>query len=495
MPESALLSPDIQKRNQFLLFGLSFVFIISNSIFLFLGYYIYSLLPIALFLVFLAFVSLKKILFVIVFFVPLSVQLKEFFPDLGLNLYLPSEPLLVLVLFLFLARLFMEKNFPKNIFLHPVSLAIFFYLMWLIITTLTSSMPLVSFKFVLTRIWFIVGFYFLPLIVFSNQKNFTRYISLYGIAMVIVVSYTLVNHIQDGLINQKAAHGAPDPFFNDHTSYGAILAMLIPVFIGLASRLTTKTTIRILLWLTVVLFLVALTFSYSRAAWISVIAALGVFLLIKFRIKFSLVAMLGVLAVLSVSFYWGDIMMKLEQNRQDSANNFSKHIESMSNISSDASNLERINRWASAIRMFKERPFLGWGPGTYMFQYAGFQSSREKTIISTNFGDRGNSHSEYIGPLSESGILGSLSIVLVLSLTFYTGFRYYNKNRETPTSWMVLAASLGLLTYAVHGFLNNFLDTDKASALFWGYMALIVSFDLYKKESGSKEEENRSVKA
>jgi O-antigen ligase len=114
-----------------------------------------------------------------------------------------------------------------------------------------------------------------------------------------------------------------------------------------------------------------------------------------------------------------------------------------------------------------------------MFQYAGFQSSREKTIISTNFGDRGNSHSEYIGPLAESGILGTLSFVLLLVVTFYTGFRYYNRNRDRSDAWIALAASLGMLTYAVHGFLNNFLDTDKASALFWGYMAVIVTLDLY----------------
>ena len=34
------------------------------------------------------------------------------------------------------------------------------------------------------------------------------------------------------------------------------------------------------------------------------------------------------------------------------------------NVSTDASNLERINRWNCAIRMYAERPFLGHGPGT-----------------------------------------------------------------------------------------------------------------------------------
>jgi hypothetical protein len=37
---------------------------------------------------------------------------------------------------------------------------------------------------------------------------------------------------------------------------------------------------------------------------------------------------------------------------------------------------------------------------------------------------------------------------------------------------------LGLVTYFVHGVLNNYLDTDKASAPFWGFLALMVVFDL-----------------
>ena len=57
------------------------------------------------------------------------------------------------------------------------------------------------------------------------------------------------------------------------------------------------------------------------------------------------------------------------------------------------------------IRMFKDRPLLGHGPGTYMFLYAPYQKPSEKTIISTNAGNRGNAHSEYLGPMAESGIL------------------------------------------------------------------------------------------
>jgi branched-subunit amino acid permease len=38
------------------------------------------------------------------------------------------------------------------------------------------------------------------------------------------------------------------------------------------------------------------------------------------------------------------------------------------------------------------------------------------------------------------------------------------------------------MTYFAHGFLNNYLDTDKASALFWGFIVVLVVLDLRSKK-------------
>jgi O-antigen ligase len=129
--------------------------------------------------------------------------------------------------------------------------------------------------------------------------------------------------------------------------------------------------------------------------------------------------------------------------------------------------------------MFKERSVLGWGPGTYMFQYAPFQISRERTIISTNFGTMGNAHSEYIGPLAESGFLGTITFLVIIITTLITGFRVYRKAERGFIKTLSLTLMLGLITYYIHGVMNNFLDTDKASALFWGYTAMLVAMDIY----------------
>jgi O-antigen ligase len=139
--------------------------------------------------------------------------------------------------------------------------------------------------------------------------------------------------------------------------------------------------------------------------------------------------------------------------------------------------------------MFAERPVFGFGPGTYQFEYAPFQHSNEKTRISTNFGDKGNAHSEYIGPLAESGIIGILSMLGILVLTIITGLRVYKRAEEKETKMISLAILLGLIAYFFHGTMNNFLDTDKASVPFWGFIAILVALDLYyrKKDNSGKE--------
>jgi len=227
------------------------------------------------------------------------------------------------------------------------------------------------------------------------------------------------------------------------------------------------------------LFLFAFVFSYSRAAWLSLIMAAGVALLIRFHIRFRTIALFSVIFAGLLFSFWTTIWLKLEENKQESSTSFAQHISSMTNVRSDASNLERINRWKCALRMFEEKPFLGWGPGTYMFNYAPFQASYDRTIISTDFGDMGNAHSEYLGPLSESGLPGFLTVVAVFFLAFYTGIRVYRKATLTYHRTLVLALLTSLSSYFIHGLMNNFLERDKAAIPFWGFLAILVALDLY----------------
>jgi len=449
--------------------GLGFYFFLKKETLWFFA------LPLVLFIAYYYLVSLDKVVLLIALVTPLAVNLQD--SVIGAALSIPTEPLMFGVLILFVTSILLDGHYNKKLAQHPVSLLIYYSLFWMFITSLTSELPLVSYKHLLSRIWFVVPFYFMAAVMFREKKNIHSFVLLYLTGFIVVIIYTIVRHAGYGF-DEDAGHWVMTPFYNDHTAYGAALALFLPVITGYVFYPGLLIYKRILAFLVLGLLVLATILSYSRAAWLSLIVAAVVFVFVMLRVRFKWIV-LGII-VLAGTFiaFQNQIYDRMSKNKQDSSDNMMEHIQSMSNISSDASNLERINRWTSAIRLFEQRPWLGWGPGTYQFVYAPYQRASERTIISTNTGDKGNAHSEYLGPLSEEGIPGLLGVLLLFGYCVYTGLKVYRKSKG-EVRFLSLMIVLGLITYMVHGFLNNFLDTDKLSVPFWGFAAILVALETY----------------
>ena len=465
-------------------------FAILNAILIAFEFYYAPILPVLLFVMLLAFFALDKLILFIVFLTPLSINLNDI--GLGVGLTIPTDPLLFGVLLIFILKLFTEQKFDKGIANHPITLAIIINLTWIGVTTITSEMPLVSLKYFVSRLWYVTAFFFVTTQLFRDFKNIKLFLAMYLTAFIGVICYTIIHHGLYGFMEQPA-HWVMSPFFNDHTSYGAALAMFYPLLIALTFSSNYSRSWKLLFFGILMLFSVALILSYTRAAWVSLIGALGVYLVMRFKVRFTTLLVIGSVFLVGLFLSWETMIMKLEKNRQDSSAQITEHIQSITNISTDASNLERLNRWSAAWRMFQERPFVGWGPGTYMFQYAPFQLSDEKTRISTNAGDAGNAHSEYIGPLSESGVFGMLSLLLVIVCVVYYSVTLYPRIKNREHRLIMVNLFLGLVTYLIHGLLNNFLDTDKASAPFWGFIAAIIAIEVYHLKENSEDKEKKEL--
>ena len=273
-------------------------------------------LPFAFVLVLMVVFSFDKILHLIVFFTPLSIPLSEVIPGMSFNMYLPTEPLLFGLLIVFALKVLSERSFDKTLLLHPVSIAIYINLLWILITSITSTMPVVSFKFLLSRLWFIVGFYFIAMKVFEKDKNFERYIWLYIIPLYLVIGYALYRHLGYGLWNKQASHFVVNPFYNDHTSYGAVLAMYIPFLIGFAMFIYNGTKYKLYSYITLLVLFIALILSYSRAAWLSLVIAFGFWAIIKLKIRFKPLFIGLITAIVFVFVFQTQILMFLERNRR-----------------------------------------------------------------------------------------------------------------------------------------------------------------------------------
>jgi putative inorganic carbon (hco3(-)) transporter len=378
----------------------------------------------------------------------------------------------------------MFKITPRNILKHPITIIILIQLAWMLLTSLSSVDFIVSIKYFIARMWFVFSCFFIMTQLLKDKKHLFRFILAFAVPLAIVCLITMYQHSRFNF-DDKTADWVVSPFFNDHTAYGAILAMYIPVTISFLFMKRFSLPLKVFIGGLLFIFVVAIILSYARAGWLSLIAATAVLCTLLLRIRFRNL-LIGVITCTTLFLSFQDqIMIALGRNTTDSEGGFDKNISSMTNIKTDASNLERINRWSCALRMFKDKPYFGWGPGTYMFNYAPYQKSNEKTIISTNFGDNGNAHSEYLGPLSEQGFIGLGIVITLVFASLFLGYRLCYTVQDRDLKILTHGILLGLFTYFVHGFLNNFLDTDKASVPFWGFLAMLVCIDIYHKNSRS----------
>ncbi len=433
--------------------------------------------PLALAIIALAIFRLDLLLMLIVFLTPLSINIENV--GMGMGLTVPTEPLLFGAMLVFLLKVWYDQKYDIRILQNPVTIAILLYLFWILIASMTSRLPGVSFKFLLAKLWFIIPMYFGGVLLFKKESNFGRFVWLYILPMAGVIIYTLSRQYVRGF-DDEAAHWVMEPFFKDHTSYGAMIAFFIPMMMGYVfSYRKWDINAKILGGVLLIIFIAGVVFSLTRAAWVSLAGALVLYVLIKAKIRWWVLAMSALTIGAVIFMFRVEIMHKLEKNRQDAKGDIAEHVQSISNVATDASNLERLNRWHSAFRMFRESPLVGTGPGTYSFLYAPYQQSADLTVISTNFGDRGNAHSEYFGVLAEQGVPGLVFWLAIVFFIFYRGLRRYYKLRDKDQRTLMLGAILGLATYLSHGLLNNFLDTDKASVPFWGFVAMIVALDVY----------------
>jgi O-antigen ligase len=335
---------------------------------------------------------------------------------------------------------------------------------------------------------FIVPILFYGGHIFNKTTNIKTFFWLYVLGMSAVITYTLINHWQYGF-GEKEGHWVMWPFFKDHTGYGAMVAFIIPILIGFYYSKKHSLLMQLALFSLILLAFVGVYFSYTRAAWLSLFAAGLVWVFIRFKVPFKYLLVSGLLILSTIAYNWDQINMRLAKNKSEhTTEEFGKRLESAANVSTDASNLERINRWTAAWNMVIARPILGFGPGTYAMEYAPYQNPENYTIISTNFGTMGNAHSEYLGPMAEMGFPGLIIMLILVGVIFYKGITLYIRYPDGEYKTILLSLILALVTYFVHGLLNNYLDTDKAAVPIWGAVATILALEVNLRKSHGKNQ-------
>ena len=366
------------------------------------------------------------IFFLLLISLPFSFEY-HFSASLGTDI--PDELLMVLVSFVFLASwIYHPKLFSLALILHPLLLILFLLFGWTLVSIIFSTHPWISIKFLLAKSWYIGSFLLAGAIVFSDRNNIRISAVLLIVSMLTVVLITLFRHgsydFQFACINKSL-----QPFFRNHVNYSAMLVCLIPVSIAVwkMSGPRYKNWMALL----IILFLVALFFSYSRGAWLALpIGFIAAWLASKRKL---LLAYIITLVLTGILLFWISredryLQFAPEYKTTIFHEDFREHWIATYNLK-DVSTAERFNRWVAGVRMVGDHWVTGYGPNCFYEEYKPYSIPAFKTWVSRN-DEHSTVHNYFLLTAIEQGIPGLIFLLLLFGAMIWFAEKNYQLARS-----------------------------------------------------------------
>ncbi|MDD2653607.1 MAG: O-antigen ligase family protein [Candidatus Omnitrophica bacterium] len=124
-------------------------------------------------------------------------------------------------------------------------------------------------------------------------------------------------------------------------------------------------------------------------------------------------------------------------------------------------NAGRFGIWHYAFLLFKDRPWLGYGPGSFMTEHIKINPSLLPTYA----------HNCYLQMLVEIGVIGLASFLLIIAVFLKTTLKHVLKNRD----FLLLGVACGLFAYLLHASIDTHFYSMQLSDFFWIMIGLAIA--------------------
>ena len=433
-------------------------------------------LPIVLLYIYFAVQHPKALFYLFFMLLPFSIEYE--IGSLGTDL--PSEPMMLSLMGIaFLLIITRVKQISHNIWLHPISLIMIVHICWIAITAISSTHPIISWKYFLAKLWYVIPFYFLPLILLKKTTDYLKIFTLMLPCLLIAIFYVLAKHAGSGF-SFATSNTVVRPIFRNHVDYAIMLVIFLPyLFFLLKNSKGTKFWVHVLYLL---IFLIAIYFSYTRAAQVSIILAVAFYFILRFRLLKIAIGTTMILAAaltmyLSVNNNYLDYAPDFE--RAVTHKKFDNLIEATTKMQ-DVSTVERFYRWIAGFYMVAEKPVAGFGPSTFFSNYRPYTVTSYKTYVSDN-PEKSGIHNNYLMVAVEQGIPGLIIMLLMTVIPLlYAEQIYFNIDDIIDKGLLVAAATCHFLI-SMTLFMNDILEADKIGPLYFLSTSIIVFLSIKKR--------------
>jgi len=400
----------------------------------------------------------------------------------GIGTDLPAEPFMIgLTLIAFFIFAHSYKNIDSRYLKNPISLLLILHLVWIALATLFSQDLTVSVKYFLAKIWYVVPFYFLALYLLRREADFRVLLKCLLVSLLIAISFVMISHAADGFAFNRI-NQAVSPIFRNHVNYACILTLFVPylwyLIVSSERRLNRSIYAGSLMF-----FLLAIYYSYTRAAYVAVAIAIGAYFVIRWRLVKIVVLIAAILAIGSISYMAIDdhyLDYKPEFEKAITHAKFDDLLEATTKLE-DISTVERFYRWVAGSYMVAERPLVGFGPATFYFFYQSYTVTGFQTYVSDN-PEKSGIHNYYLMTAVEQGVIGCLIFVCFCFMVMIKGEEVYHRQTIPSKKALVMSAILSFIIICAILLINDMVEAVKVGTFFFLAPALILIHDLNSRE-------------
>ena len=249
----------------------------------------------------------------------------------------------------------------------------------------------------------------------------------------------------------------------NHNHYAGIMELLVPIPLVISLTRLAHEKERIAAGTAAAIMAGTIFLSGSRGGMLAIFVELAVLVAVLFSKKRNLRFVVGAVAftVVLVS------LLAWLGGRELSTRVSSISTEARSEISGGT----RLTIDRDTLQMFRHKPILGWGLGTFPVVYPQFRSFYTNFFVN-------EAHNDYLQLLSEMGLCGFGVMVWFLIVLYRRAARKLGNWTSEVTGAVTLACLLGITGILVHGLFDFNLQIPANAAFFYVYCCLATASPL-----------------
>ncbi|MGA7752693.1 MAG: O-antigen ligase family protein [Candidatus Sulfotelmatobacter sp.] len=295
----------------------------------------------------------------------------------------------------------------------------------------------------------------------SQARKIAVILALYGFA---VAAFALLQGVAPNgklyWIREPRMGGWIYGSYVNHNHYAGLMELLIPIPLVISMTHLVHEKERLAAGVAAAIMVGTVFLSGSRGGMIAILVELIAFAIVVFRkqkgIRIAISAVAFVVVLVSLLAWLG--------GKELTSRVSSISTEAHSEISGGV----RLSIDRDGLKMFRHKPILGWGLGTFPVVYPQFRSFYTNFFVN-------EAHNDYLQLLAEMGLVGFGLMIWFVVLGYRRALRKIKNWNSDVSCATTLACTLGFTGILVHSFFDFNLQIPANAALFYVFCSIAAA--------------------